>query len=143
MKKILLFFCLLLSVLLVSCDQYRDFRLDGMWQLKTVEDVDGNIVQIDTVYYSFQREAVFSYTVLENLKYAMPPVYGYVDMPSDNEVHVLIDSRSGSRSGSLEWFLGLSGWSSHDVIFEIKKYNNTDLVLFDEGNGKTYTFKKF
>ena len=141
MKKRLLFFCLLLPVLLTSCDFYKNFRLDGMWQLKTVQDIDGKVVQVDTVYYSFRREVVFSFTVLENPKQALYPVYGYIDMPSDNKVHVLINKKSDEDN--LEWFLELSGWSSTDVTFDIKKYDNSNLVLFDSGNGKTYTLKKF
>ena len=113
-----------------------------MWQLKTVEDVDGNVTQVDTVYYSFQREAVFSFTMLKNPKQALAVIYGYVDMPSDNKVHVLIDHKSAGND-DFRWFLSLSGWSSHDVVFDIKRYNNTDLVLFDSGDGKTYTLKKF
>jgi len=65
-------------------------------------------------------------------------MYGYVDMPSNDKVHVLID-----RLFDSEWFLSLSGWSSADIVFDIKKYNCSDLVLFDSGNGKTYTLKKF
>jgi len=145
MKKVLLFCCLLLPVSWVSCDKfdlYKNHKLDGMWQLKTVQDIDGKVVFVDTIYYSFQRAAVFSFTVLETPTHAMQPIYGYVDMPSDDRVHVLIDYNS-AKGGNFEWFHKLSGWSSLDVTFDIKKYNNTDLVLFDSGNGKTYTLKKF
>ena len=142
MKKVLLFFCLFLPVLLVSCDYYKNYRLDGMWQLKTVQDADGKVVPVDTVYYCFHREITFSYTVLENPKQALYPFYGYIDMPSDNKVHVLIDNKYDDNY-RIENFLALSGWSSADIIFDIKKYNNSDLILFDSGNGKTYTLKKF
>ena len=146
MKKVLLFFCLLLLVLLVSCgysmDYYKDHKLDGMWQLKTVQDINGNVVQVDTVYYSFQREVIFSLTVLENPKLALSPIYGYVDMPSDNKVHVQIDAQFAGND-NFRWFLSLSGWSSADIVFDIKKYNSSDLVLFDSEAGKTYTLKKF
>ena len=142
MKKIVLFFCLLMPVLLVSCDIYKNYELDGMWQLKTVQDIDGKVVQVDTVYYSFHREITFSFTVLENPKQALYPFYGYIDMPSGNKVHVLIDNK-WKDDNRIERFLRLSGWSSADVTFDIKKYNSSDLVLFDAGNGKTYTLKKF
>ena len=116
--------------------------MDGMWQLKTVQDMDGNIIPVDTIYYSFQREVVFSFTVLENPKFALYPIYGYMDMPSDNKVHVLIDMQTGEND-NFEYFLSLSGWSSANVVFDIKKYNKSDLILFDSGNGKTYTLKKY
>jgi len=143
MKKILIYS--ILSVLLISCDQikqYQNYRLDGMWQLKTVQDQYGNIIPVDTIFYSFQRELIFSFTVLENSKVALSPVYGYVDMPSDHQVHVSIDEQA---AGDYEFqrFLSLSGWSSADIVFEIKKYNTSDLVLFDQEYEKTYTLKKF
>ena len=141
--KILLF--ITLQVFLISCDQldqYKNYRLDGMWQLKTVQDMNGNTIHVDTVYYSFHREAIFSFTVLENPKFALYPVYGYIDMPEGNKVHVLIDKNIGEND-NFEWFLSLSGWSAADIIFDIKKHNQLDLILFDRGNGKTYTLKKF
>ena len=143
MKKVL-FFYLLLPALMLSCDQidqYRNYKLDGMWQLKTVQDMDGNEIHVDTIYYSFQREAVFSFTVLNNPQSAFV-IYGYTDIPSDDKVHVLIDNKS-SGDDNFERFLSFSGWSSADVVFNIKKYNKSNLVLFDSGNGKTYTLKKF
>lgn len=142
MKKAL-FFCLLLPVLMVSCDDhYKSYKLDGMWQLKTVQAIDGNEIRVDTIYYSFQWGAVFSFTVLKDSKDAFPPIYGYVDMPSDDKVHVLIDNKS-SGNDNFEWFLYFSGWSSADVVFDIKKYDKSNLILFDSGNGKTYRLKKF
>ena len=142
MKKVLLVFCLLLPVLLVSCDFYKNYRLDGMWQLKTVQYDDGKVDIVDTIFYSFHREVTFSFTVLENPKQALYPFYGYIDMPSDDKVHVLIDNKSGDIN-RLEYFREFSGWSATDIVFDIKKYSNSDLILFDSGNGKTFTLKKF
>ena len=145
MRKVLLFFCLLLPLLLISCnqlDQYKNYKLDGMWQLKTVEDVDGNVFHVDTIYYSFHREVIFSLTVLKNPEFALSPIYGYVDMPSADKVHVLIDDKSAGND-NFNRFLSLSGWSSADIVFDIKKYNSSDLVLFDSEVGKKYTLKKF
>ncbi len=134
MKKIFLFFCLLSALLFTSCDNYKNYELDGMWQLKTIEDVEKNIIEVDTVYYSFQRGEIFSFTQIPD--FANNPIYGYIDFPSDNQVHVQIDKQ-------FAWidFISLSGWSSTDVVFDIKKYDKTNLVLSE--NGKTYTFKKF
>ena len=135
-------FSILSALLFVSCDNYKNYRLDGMWQLKTIQDRNGNEVSVDTVYYSFQRETVFSFTVLENPSYANYPFCGYMDMPSDNKVHVLIDSNSAGND-NFKRFLSISGWSSADIIFDIIKNNHANLVLFDSGNRKTYTLKKF
>ena len=139
MKKILFYNLLLL--LLASCDNYKNYRLDGMWQLKTVQDADENIIPVDTVFYSFQREVLFSFTLLDNPQQATV-IYGYMDMPADDKLHVLIDKNS-AWGGDLDKFLNLSGWSSVDIVFDIKKYNHSELVLFDSENGKTYTLKKF
>ena len=143
----------ILSILsLVSCDKisqqadnYKNYRLDGMWQLKTVKDSNGNETRVDTVFYSFQREVIFSFTVTEdNSKSAIPPRYGYVDMPSGNQVHVLMaNCYNPDFAGYIETFLSLSGWSSADITFDIKTSDKTNLVLFDKETGKTYTLKKF
>ena len=151
MKKNL-FFGILSLLLLASCDNsksyglnidnYKNYPLDGMWQLKTVKDANGNEDQVDTVYYSFHREAIFSFTITENSKSSLYPFYGYMDMPSNNKVHVLMNGIS-TEPDLIELFLSLSGWSSADIIFDIEKYNQSNLVLFDSGTGKTYTLKKF
>jgi len=140
MKKYLLF-SILLMLLFVSCDRYKTYKLDGMWQLKTVKDSSGNETQVDTVFYSFMREVIFSFTMTENSKSANYPFYGYMDMPSDNQVHVQISNIS--YTDYIESFLALSGWSSADITFDIKKYDSSNLVLFDNGTGKTFTLKKF
>ena len=113
-----------------------------MWQLKTIKDSNGNETQVDTVFYSFQNEVVFSFTVTaDNSKSVSYPYYGYMDMPSVDKVHVLIDRISDTEH--IESFLSLSGWSSADIIFDIKDYTNKNLVLFDSESGNTFTLKKF
>lgn len=145
MKKYLLFSILpvFLFLLSVSCDRYKNYKLDGMWQLKTVKDANGNESQVDTVFYSFMREVIFSLTVTsDNSKSTLYPFYGYIDMPSDNKVHVLLNNIS-SDPDRTELFLSLSGWSSADITFDIKQYDSSNLVLFDSGTGNTFTLKKF
>jgi len=141
MKRNLLYGILLMLPLLSSCERYKTYKLDGMWQLKTVKDSNGNENQVDTVFYSFMREVIFSFTMTENSKSAIYPVYGYIDLPSDNQVHVLINDIS--NTDHIESFLYLSGWSSADITFDIKKYDSSNLILFDNGTGKTFTLKKF
>ena len=149
--------CSTLLLLLVSCDYYKNYKLDGMWQLKTVQDTDGNITCVDTIYYSFHREVVFSLTVLLNPKQARPPFYGYIEDEkiSDNKIHIKMDRKVKDNYSEEDdnkelnyvddftYFLSFSGWSSADIVFDIKKYNKSDLVLFDSKNEKTYTLKKF
>jgi hypothetical protein len=132
--------------LLVSCgypvDFYKDYKFDGMWQLKTVQDVDGNLSNVDTIYYSFQREVLFALTVLANPKQVEYPFYGYVEILSDNKMRLTADNKN-DNDYRMKLFLEYSGWSSLSVDFDVIKYNKSDLVLFDGANGKTYTLKKF
>jgi len=140
MKKGLLYIILSMFIL-AACDNYKSYPLDGMWQLKTVQDMNGNENKVDTVFYSFHREVMFSVTILVNPKFSTYPFYGYMDMPSDNKLHLLLNNSADENY--VEWFLSFSGWSSADLTFDIKEYNSKNLVLFDSGNGKTYTLKKF
>ena len=159
MKKVLLY-STLSALLLISCENFRNYDLDGMWQLKTIEDPSGSINHtdtvfrnIDSVFYGFQRECVFSYTLIP--KFAFNPFYGYIINTSDNKIHIQMDKRrydnyyNDPDKEELDYindfkrFLDLSGWSSADIIFEIKKYDKSNLILFDPGNGKIFTFKKF
>jgi len=143
MRKVLLY-SMLSALILVSCENFKNYRLDGMWQLKTVEDVDGNINSIDTVFYGFQRECVFSYTSVPSLQFY--PYYGYIDMPSDNIIHITMDRR-WLHGGNLDKFLNYADWGNADengrITFNIMKYDKSNLILSNSGNKKTFTFKKF
>jgi hypothetical protein len=102
-----LLYSILVALSLVSCDNYKNYRLDGMWQLKTVQNEERSEIKVDTVFYSFQRETVFSFTLLENSKFAAYPVYGYMNMLSDHKVHILIHNYSDDSY--IKQFLSLSG----------------------------------
>ena len=146
MKKNLL--CSILSITLIllffSCSGFKTYKLDGMWQLKTVEDNGGNEIKVDTVFYSFERETIFSFTTTtENSKSASHLFLGYMDMPSGDKVHVQLNDIFTGNTENINLFLSLSGWSSADITFDIKKYNSSNLVLFDNGTGKTFTLRKF
>ncbi|WP_280698248.1 lipocalin-like domain-containing protein [Dysgonomonas sp. PH5-45] len=136
MKRVL-YLCLGLLFLLVSCNDDSEHRMNGMWQLKTVEDTNGNTTHVDTVYYSFQRQAVFSFTHLINENEA-EVYYGYVDFPADDKVQISIDQRY-----RVDDFLKYSGWTDFDNTFIIKKVDGKRLVLLSEVDKKTYTFKKY
>lgn len=135
MKKALLYLCLLLPLLLLSCERYKTYELDGLWQLKTVEDAGGNMTLVDTIFYGIQRECIFSFIVLENENQANV-FYGYTDRLSDKELHISMDEKS------IMWwdFPALSGWNSTDNLFKIEKITGKNMVLSSEG--KIYSFKK-
>ena len=154
MRKILLY-SMLSVLLLVSCENFKNYRLDGMWQLKTIEQEDGSINYVDTVFYSFQRECVFSYISVP--RHAFNPFYGYIiDMPSDNKIHIQMDKRRANDYNTwkddenkvldyiydFRYFLSFSDWSSADIVFDIKQYDKSKLVLYDSVSGKIFTLKK-
>ncbi len=142
MKKFLLLIVSVMFIIsLYSCSDDNEHLLNGQWQLNTISDHNNdNIQYVDTVYYSFQRAAVFSFTVVNRYdhhnKDGKGVSYGYVDFPAENKVHILID-----RAFANENFLHLSGWDSCDKIFNIDSADKFYLVLSDDE--KIYTFKRF
>ena len=157
MRKVLLY-SMLSFLLLTSCESFKSYRLDGMWQLKTIEYEDGKIEPIDSVFYGFQRECVFSY--IEVPRRSFSPFYGYIIEISkdDKKIHIEMDKRWSNNYNDWKnnepdkvldyvndfiYFLSFSGWSSANITFEIKKYDKSHLILSDPGNGKIFTFKKF
>ncbi len=139
-NAILLIFSILFYV---ACDDVPH-RLNGMWQLKSTTDDSGNTVSVDSVYYSFQKEEVFTYTHRHSSEYSSM-YYGYLDFPSENEVMISIDAElmETLAPSSMEMFLPLSGWDDYIEIFKIKEVKGSKLILFSESRKKLYTFKKF
>ncbi len=130
-------------VALVSCDKQED-KLEGKWQLKTVE-ANGEIQEVDTVWYNFQT-SLFEYQfydptlVNDSLmgKTAYPFNYGYNTWVGENELELeLVDY----GRIALSRFLLYTDWDSSKRTFTIEKLSTNDLVL--NGDGKTYTFRKF
>ncbi|GHT42294.1 hypothetical protein FACS189437_10130 [Bacteroidia bacterium] len=124
---------------LVSCLDPDLPHINGMWQLKTIVDEKGNVQAVDTIYYSFQRQAVFSYTVL-NANPANPDptelFYGYIDFPAENKLHILIDEKY-----IWEASLALMLWHDRQTTYDILKLNSKELILGQDGT--QYNFIKF
>ena len=140
MKKILFLagFCLLIFY---AC--FVDTSLpnvNGMWQLKTVQSGDGCVQTIDSVYYSFQRQTIFAYTLLfkdnDNIDKAHV-LYGYAYFPEEGKMNIQLDKIYS------EYQFDRLPWINMDVHFDIVKLNSKEMILFSESERKTYNFIKF
>ena len=112
-------------------------NVNGMWQLKHIESEDGNIQSVDTIYYSFQRQAVFSYTELyEGNPSTAQVLYGFVYFPEDKKIHIQMD-KGYTEAHCISSLI----WRGTNVTYDILKLNSKEMILFSEG--KTYKFIKF
>lgn len=116
-----------------SCTNSDLPNINGMWQLKSAKDTEGNIYNVDTIFYSFQRQSIFSYTLLENKDTAII-LYGYIDFPSNNLLHIKMDKKNG-------YSLNYLPWKSEEITYEILKLSSSELIL--SCNDSIYNFKKF
>jgi hypothetical protein len=129
MKKLLYFIA---SVLLfLSCSDVGDSPLKGKWQLKTVER-EGVITSVDTVWYNFQSEALFSlqiYLVRQDT-YVQP--FGY------RKEHGKILEIEMLSADHLE----KTDWTDVKRTFTIEKCKEDELILTSEENN-IYRFVRF
>ena len=105
-----------------------------MWQLKSVSDENGGLQTVDTLYFGFQRQAIFSYTVMNVSGNSASVIYGYVDFPENGKLHILLDKRYEKPPSTWRW-------KDTSVTFDIEKINTGELVLKQEG--MKYNFIKF
>lgn len=134
MKKFILSIIVFLSLL--SCDD-SDSGINGMWQLKSVTNAYGETNKVDSIFYSFQEKAIFTFTVLKN-ENAANIVYGYSKFLSDDKLSIWINENNLS-----EEFLKLSGWADYEETFIIDKFDSKSLILTSEANKKKYILKKY
>jgi hypothetical protein len=123
-------------LLLVSCLDPDLPHINGMWQLKSIANANGSIEPVDTVYYSFQRQAIFSYTITDGSGDPVNPFFGYIDFPANDKVHIELDPQ-------FEWveFPPSLQWDGIHVTYNILKINSKELILGKEG--VNYNFIKF
>ena len=131
------FLSLFLLCFLVSC-MNRDLPdVDGMWQLKTIENKTGSIQTVDTIYYSFQAQRFFSFTQLNAGPMQFEPVfimYGYVDFPAKDRMVIRLDPVHGL-------FFPLLPWELENTTYLIRKLTSKEMILENEGD--IYLFIKF
>jgi hypothetical protein len=111
-----------------SCLDFDLPNVNGMWQLKTIQDENENTQTVDTLFYSFQRQAIFSCTILkekENEAATSIVIYGFIDFPDNNQLHIQLDEKEGEI----------------DITYNIVELDSKKMVLFNDG--KTYNFVKY
>lgn len=130
MKKYGLLF--LVFLLCVSCDnEVTTPKLVGKWQLKTVEK-NGTETPVDTVWYNFQSESIFSVQVYVPQQDTVLVLLGF---KTENEKVLSIQLQS-------EAYLEYSDWGGTERLFTIEKLNKKNLKLRSE-EGYHYSFIKF
>ncbi len=132
--KNLLSIILFSLLIFCSCEDDMQHKINGQWQLKTIEYNNGTTEKVDTIFYAFQKEAVFSFTLLENPN-STAISYGYLDFPSDNEIMITIDQNQMFPN-----FLEISRWESYEQIFQVDNVSSDQLVISDKE--KKYIFNK-
>ena len=122
MKNLIAITCFVVA--LVSCNKV-EHKLEGKWQLKTVE-ANGVVQTVDTVWYNFQT-SLFEYQLYD---------------PAKDVYRTKLDLELVNYGGTpLEQFMRYTDWTSPKQTFTIEQSSVTNLVMSCEG--RTYTFKKF
>lgn len=139
MKKRLLWGILLIP-LLAACVDGNLPNVNGMWQLKTIQDENGNTQKVDTVFFSFQRQAIFSCTILNGDTTIFPDptaiVYGYIDFPVKDKLHIQLDKMYEGQ-----YYRELLLWEGMQTEFDIVRLSSKELILRQEE--RRYNFVKF
>jgi hypothetical protein len=136
MKKHVLLSIFLLC-LFFSCIDSNLPNVDGMWQLKTIESKTDPIQIVDTIFYSFQAQQLFTFTQLNAGPMLFEPVfiiYGYVDFPDKNHMVIKLDP-------SYERFFPDMPWDLTNTTYFIQTLTSKKMVLENEGD--IYRFIKF
>lgn len=119
-------------LLLTACDDTLTTpKLVGKWQLKTVEK-NGMVTPVDTVWYNFQSESVFSMQVYVPQEDTVLVILG-MKQQTDHVLSIELDS---------ETYNEYSDWNGIYRTFTIDKLGQKSLILRSEEE-YLYTFKKF
>ncbi|MDR2146452.1 MAG: lipocalin-like domain-containing protein [Tannerella sp.] len=129
MKKFLIYIALILLTL--SCTDIGNSPLKGKWQLKTIEK-EGITTNVDTVWYNFQSESIFSIQIYNPRADSYYVIYGFreeIDQTLSIEIHYDIT-------------LGYIDWTDRFRDFTIEKCTGKELILRGE-EGNRYDFIRF
>jgi hypothetical protein len=132
----LLFIPLILLAATCACSDNIGSRIDGQWQLNTIESGD-TIFQVDTVFYNFMKSHVFAYIYMASPD-AAPAYYGYIDELTDDRILINIDRNHFEALKNVSQ----SEWDTPQRIFDIREITSRRLTLFDQAKNRTYFFKK-
>lgn len=116
----------------VSCSKDDDDKLDGKWQLRQME-VDGQTIQVDTVFYNFQS-SLFMYQIVNPATEGVSHCYGFKEWEGESTLQLEL---TGLPSG----FLSSTDWTEAKESFTVEKLTGNKLILNREN--KRYIFRKF
>ena len=130
--KQLLFAIFIPFLFFVACSDGDNPAINGMWQLKTIEDSTRAVQQVDTIFYAFQRQAIFSYTVLYGEEASI--LYGFIDFPNNDHLHILLDKSYYSQASFVLW-------KDTGTVYDIIRLDAKHLTLSQSGT--YYYFNKY
>jgi PBP1b-binding outer membrane lipoprotein LpoB len=131
MKRIYSIWTVVLMLTACSNVDVTTPKLVGKWQLKTVEK-NGVITPVDTVWYNFQSESVFSIQVYVPQQDTILVLEG-MKKQTDDVLSIQLNS---------ETYNNYSDWNGIYRSFTIDKLNRKSLILRSEEE-YLYVFKKF
>ena len=142
MKKSI-FLLLVTIIVFISCSDNIQHKMNGFWQLQEITHPDGTMFVMDSIFYAFQRETLFSFTVMNDAE-SSSISYGFIQYPDPNHIIIAMDTTGLSQGGMTNVdndFLLRSGWNDYRDTFNIK-LNGKNLYLTDNYN-KKYSFRKY
>ncbi|MDR2119118.1 MAG: lipocalin-like domain-containing protein [Tannerellaceae bacterium] len=125
----------LLLLILLSCSDGINDRLEGKWQLQQVE-TEGRREKADTLFYNFQT-SLFMYQIYHPDVDTFSHCYGFKVLETNNQVKLELTG----YSISLSKFLPQTDWPAAQRRFRIEQITDNRLVLQSEE--KRYTFRRF
>jgi hypothetical protein len=134
-----LLFGLAFLVSLATCSDGDKSAINGMWQLKAIEDSTHHIQPVNTIFYSFQRQSIFSYTILfekENQPATSIVIYGFVDFPAQDYLRIQLDKSYYKQASSVLW-------KDTSVVYKIICLDAKHLTLLQEQDKTFYYFNKY
>ncbi len=137
MKIFKLLIVVFTAFLFYTCSEETSHEISGFWQLQQITYPDSTTEPVDTVFYAFQKQTAFSFTVLVNPDSATIS-YGYLYFPEDDHVRIKMDMDHGISENE---FLSFSGWASTDETFLVDIHGNK-MTLIDSRQ-RVFQFKKF
>lgn len=131
---------------LVSCMNDGGSDWVGKWQLREYQYPDGEVQNVDSIFYGFQNGSFLAYCMNENGWYES--FYGYYKL-KDDEISITLwpDNSSGNEEAHEELVTSASykkffGWGdAGERTFKVEGLTKKKMVLNHEGT--KYVFRKY
>jgi len=135
LKKVFFVQFLITVIFFLSCGgDYTESGIEGRWQLKEITGTDGQVKQVDTIFFAFKRK-VFEYQKLTTPTTFFHCFGNY--HTSDDKLNIEIDENSFDPKDCDSCF----DWNSFTRTFTIKKHNSSSLEL--ESEEGVFRFRKY